>query len=390
MIKMPKFKNLLVNLTILVVSVFVLALCMEIFLRIYNPFNLRLHGNKIVLPINKKFEYEGLGERVIHTKNSIGFRGPDVPKDFNDYLSIIVVGGSTSECMHISDGFTWPELLEKKLEGRFNKVWLNNAGIDGHSTYGHIMLMREYILKLNIRPKIILFHIGANDIGRKDLSDYDRKTLDKSKGPDSFRGFLWKVKYYTLRGEYLRALEQLALKSEIANTILNFTRQKMAHDQTKVTVGKIQALNVKALIGTIPEAQREADLAEYKRYLDSFSNRIQELITLSRENGIEPILISQPTIYGLDLESGKSDGADGMKYNEHYWNLYEMYNNVTREAAKKNNCFLVDLAREMPKNMEYFYRVMHYTKAGAGKVADIVYADLEPYLAEKYPAWLKN
>ena len=49
------------------------------------------------------------------------------------------------------------------------KIWLNNAGLDGHSTFGHIILFKDYIVKL--KPKIILFLVGANDVGRNEYSD---------------------------------------------------------------------------------------------------------------------------------------------------------------------------------------------------------------------------
>ena len=51
---------------------------------------------------------------------------------------------------------------------------------------------------------------------------------------------------------------------------------------------------------------------------------------------------------------------------------------------------MIDLAREMPKNSAYYYDLMHYTNAGAALVADIVAAQLTPFLARKFPAYYQG
>lgn len=54
-------------------------------------------------------------------------------------MTIISVGGSTTECFYISDDKTWTHILGMKLKSVFTRVWINNAGLDGHSTFGHII-----------------------------------------------------------------------------------------------------------------------------------------------------------------------------------------------------------------------------------------------------------
>ena len=40
------------------------------------------------------------------------------------------------------DSKTWTDVLSKNLDSAFDNLWMNNAGIDGHSTFGHIILIR--------------------------------------------------------------------------------------------------------------------------------------------------------------------------------------------------------------------------------------------------------
>ncbi len=44
----------------------------------------------------------------------------------------------------------------------FDRVWVNNAGIDGCSTFGHDLLLTEHLIPL--KPDMILYLIGINDL----------------------------------------------------------------------------------------------------------------------------------------------------------------------------------------------------------------------------------
>ena len=98
-------KNLLV---LLISLVLVLGIC-ELILRVYNPLGFRIKGNKIILPINKKeiiHHEHGLGKLdkvVVQQRNSLGFRGPEPPADFSRDLTIVTVGGSTTECFDLAE-----------------------------------------------------------------------------------------------------------------------------------------------------------------------------------------------------------------------------------------------------------------------------------------------
>src|ERR1700694_4538521 len=119
----------------------------EILLRIYNPFPSSIVGDKITLDreyskvfINRVFPGT-LDERIIYKRNRIGFRGPEPPADFKNHLTIIAIGGSTTECMYISEGKTWEDHLQQRLNDHMNNAWVNNAGFEGHSSFGHIILL---------------------------------------------------------------------------------------------------------------------------------------------------------------------------------------------------------------------------------------------------------
>ncbi len=193
------------NFFALFIGLVVAFLVLEGFLRIYNPFPIRLKGDKIVLPINQRYDIKNdkiakLDKEIIHTKNSLGFRGPEMPADYADRLSVITIGGSTTECYYLSDNSTWPYLLGEELKKDYPDIWVNNAGLDGHSTFGHQVLLEDYVVGL--KPKMVLFLTGINDVGRDSLNGgFDNRLL---------------------RSNYVSGLDWLAKKSEVANLGLNF------------------------------------------------------------------------------------------------------------------------------------------------------------------------
>jgi lysophospholipase L1-like esterase len=381
--KWARLSNIGKNLLVLLISfTLVLGLC-ELALRIYNPLGFRIKGDKIILPINKKeiiHHEHGLGKLdkvIINQRNSLGFRGPEPPADFSRDLTIVTVGGSTTECFDLAEDKTWPHVLGVDLQRDFKPLWLNNAGLSGNSTFGHYILMQDYLVKL--KPKVVIFLVGINDQGIRGERDFDQR----------------------IHGFNARSLERFlasaAVHSELASAALNlyrfyFPKSVMMNNQNKpqeIDFKKLPHLDVSA------EA-RAALIKEHRdRYLGPYKARLEKLITICREHTIMPVLVTQPVLYGevVDEATGVDlghrfvgDDLDGATA----WQVLELYNDVTREVGRERGVLVIDLAREMPKNSTYYYDLMHYTNAGAARVGDIIAARLQPVLAQKFPAYYQG
>ena len=173
----------------------VIVLLLEMVLRIYHPFPNRIKNGRIYLTANRTFyqsnlsvKIPGLDSEIKTHFNSLGFRGPEKLSDYDSSISIIAIGGSTTFCLYLTEGKTWPDLLAKTLGSEFDKVWLNNAGINGHSTFGHQILLEDHIIPL--KPKLVIFMIGINDLGRDRLKDENAMLKDSSS--KNLRTFLMK------------------------------------------------------------------------------------------------------------------------------------------------------------------------------------------------------
>ena len=163
----------------------------ELVLHVYQPLPFRVRGDRIVLPVHQVFTFRPertakLDPVVHHSKNALGFRGPDPPRDKDRRLSILTIGGSTTECLMLSDGKTWTDALARAVHAVAPDAWINNAGLDGQSTYGHAVLLRDFVGPLH--PQIALFLVGTNDIGLKGLNGFDtgltppRSVLRRARG----------------------------------------------------------------------------------------------------------------------------------------------------------------------------------------------------------------
>lgn len=80
-------------------------------------------------------------------------------------IDILTLGGSTTDQRFIAEQDSYQAVMESDLSraaGR--KVCVSNAGVDGHSTYGHLDAFRDWFpLIPGLKPKIFLFYIGIND-----------------------------------------------------------------------------------------------------------------------------------------------------------------------------------------------------------------------------------
>ncbi|MHB9073164.1 MAG: SGNH/GDSL hydrolase family protein [Desulfobaccales bacterium] len=369
------FKNCFKNISLTVLGCIMALVVLELLLRVYNPLEIRFKPDRIVLPVNKRYIINNAGKftklppTTIHTKNSLGFRGAPPPADFKDDLTIVTIGGSTTECFYLSDGRTWPDLLGQELSRDFKRVWINNAGLDGATTYRHIILMEDYLIKL--RPKVVLFLTGINDVGAGNLDATGHRGHYLR---DLWRAFLYRSEVYSL--------EQNLYHYLIAQS------RGLRHDE--INLSKVETLDHPS------EAAARQTLQDYRTHsLPFFAQRLERLIQISRAHGIEPVLITQPTLYGPGVDPVTGVNLATLKVQDRFngqmmFDFIELYNEVTRQVAQKHGVLLIDLARELPRNSAYYYDYLHYTEPGAAAVAAIVDRHLTPWLAQRYPAFRKT
>lgn len=349
---MKRLKDLLRNLGALSVGLLVAFVLCEIVLRIYNPFPSRVRGDKIQLPanLNKTIEINppiaGLDSVFNYSVNSIGLRGEEPPADFDERYTIFTVGGSTTECSMLDDEKTWPEQLAKRLKTHNSSVWLNNAGIDGCSTYGHAILVEDHLVPF--KPDMILFLVGVNDRGKATFESENGFLKDRD---ESF-------------------VRSMARNSEVLTLATNLWRSYKAH-QVNLGHGKAATGDANAQNDGIPAWQRETEeerqeqLAFHRNYLPSYRERVKLLIKQCKEANITPVIVTQPL-----MDHAKSAS----------WQVMALYNQTAIETCAAQNVPCIDLGTLLEKQPEYYYDSMHFTNEGAARVAELLNEALKPHI----------
>jgi lysophospholipase L1-like esterase len=372
---MRSLRELLGRLALLSGGLLIALLLLEIVLQVFNPLGQRLRADLVVLPTNTRVvlaqtENPKLEREIVVTRNSLGFRGPDPGVDYERRLTIFAVGGSTTECRFLSDGKDWPAVLQRELQHSLDGVWLDNAGLDGHSSFGHEKLLEQRILGLH--PKVVLFLVGINDVARDRLKYQDGALTDR---PD----LDWKARFvnWAARHSAVAALGQNAWRARQAERVPLIqpvlALESLPHD----------------LSGRHGRAVARAHQMDF---VPGYRERVSRLVRACRQAGIEPVLLTQPALYGpgiddltgVDLgtiEVDPHDGTSGFVA----WATLEAYNDVLREVGRAEGVTVVDLARRLPKSSRLFYDFVHFTSAGAAEVAHLTAGDLCPLLSARYP-----
>jgi lysophospholipase L1-like esterase len=235
---------------------------------------------------------------------------------------------------------------------------VNNAGLDGHSTWGHQLLLEQYILKL--KPRYVLILAGINDVGREDIGYYDQK--QKRPEPAPVRGIKDFIKQ----------------KSQIYNTIhtiqmgLKAIQKGVGHsDMDLKTLSKIQNSNT----------QIDSAVLSHRTLVEKYTERMGNIIKTCRENGIIPILITQPMLWGdtTDPITGVYLGDIEMTQESNSlmrWKIMEAYNHALKTLGNEQQVEVIDLANLLEKSSLYFYDEIHFTSEGSMTVARIIQTEI--------------
>ena len=247
--------------------------------------------------------------------------------------------------------------------------------------------MKDYIVK--IKPKVVLFLVGINDLWIKSLNETPHIKGNILRLKDGLELDLSSIKTFVkTAGNY----------SEVFALAYNLYRysKKIYSPYTNIQ----DAFLEKAQTIDIPKNQ---ELEVVSKKLKSFNEknkkgyslRLMKLIKISKENGIQPVLITQPALYGdaTDDVTKKYLGSIKVGNEENgniAWESLEFFNDVTRSIGLEQKVLVIDLAHEMPKSSRYFYDFLHYNNEGSKKVGEIVYKNLKSSLKINFRGHLKN
>lgn len=357
------------NLLALLIGIVVSLLLLEIALRIFHPIPFRIQHGKIILPANQKIVHKNpesnkLEKVIYYSRNSLGLRGDEMPANPNRWIKIITIGGSTTECSYNSDSLTWPELLKQQLRKTIApNIWINNAGLDGTSTFGHTILLKDHIVSLH--PDYVIFLTGVNDMEEKAMGGFDTyhsDEVDKSSIKNYLRSLIKKTETGALVENLYRY--RVAYNKGLVHRVVDYHKEKQLH-LDEVTINK--------------------HLAEQPQYLSNYGQRILTLDSICKANKIKAIFLTQPSLLGDFTDPATNINFKELQTSEGRNSILEkrtldMYNDVLLQLNQEGQIQTINLAAAMPKDSRYYYDYTHYTSVGTKVVAQIVADSIRSYI----------
>jgi lysophospholipase L1-like esterase len=269
-------------------------------------------------------------------------------------ITLLTVGGSTTAEVTVGEGDTWSDALARGLRGQGKSVTIANAGVDGHSTVGHIKSFDAWFAKIpGLRPRYIVFLVGVNDRG---------VAPDAVSGPDSLVN---DTAYKRARAfvENNSAIVRLArtLRGWIA------ARRIGVHHGS----GGRETEDSKWVPAPLP-----ADLAErLHASVEAYGRRLRVLHARALAFGATPIYVTQINGDGRII-GGVVHEIEGSGGGRIFAEL-ALYNAELLRFCAEVRAHCADLAAELKFGPGDFYDAVHTTPQGSRKIGEYLAGKLK-------------
>ena len=323
--------------------------------------------------------------------NAQGFRGEGFRKETNEYR-ILVIGGSTTECLYLDETETWTFLLQERIgttkEGR--RVGVVNAGKAGMNSRDNIVEVK-YLLPQLPRIDVILVMVGVNDL-----------SIHLAQGTEYTPEPSWDklgVKENHIHRAFSRIPGRIHQQSNAtASGAIWYEKLALfqAFSRAKSTVNWIlMALELRHYDGgweykRLREKRQEAvphlqELPTLHRQLEDYAKNLNFLIDVGHRHGAQVVLMTQPSLWRKSLESNAQKllwfGGVGNFLHERgkpYYSVKALevamaqYNQRLLSVCADRKIRCIDLAGQIPSETMYFYDDVHFTEQGARKVSEAI------------------
>jgi len=295
---------------------------------------------------------------IAYTRDKNGLRGScSDPIDIN----ILTIGGSTTDQRYISDGQTFQDILQSLLSNKNSnkKICVSNAGVDGHSTFGHIVSFRDWFpLIEELRPKYILFYVGINDAAFRDTPNLGFDNSERTDNSLIINTLRQKSAVYDL----LRTLK---------NLLSTFTFAKVYAGHSFITTTDNEYIAINKTNGLDKQI---------KKNTKNFEDRFRILLKQARSYGAIPICVSQPhllkkEIGGLHKGIEKAFSYESITYNglDFDESIISLSNSM-KVLCYEYSGFFIDIYAKKFSN-EDFYDLVHMTPTGSKRLGNYLFEE---------------
>ncbi len=313
----------------------------------------------------------GVSGEIVFSVNRRGLRAPEHdPRSF--LLRILCVGGSTTQCVYVTDELSWPWVVQTRLDSQVpGGVFVGNAGKSGEIALNHAYLIRNYEPADQFQWALVL--CGINDLGALLRGNYEARR--SAVASDTLTQRLERSIYYR-RLAIVRLASQWGRAWLTPDVVIQDAGGRWYEAQRALRQQRLRESPLQQAPGALPQA------------LERYRADVLDIIAACRERGLRPLLMTQPTMYRADLPEPLrrllwSSCDEGAYPVEVLADMMGRFNQVTREVCADQQTPLVDLATLLPKDDTVFYDDCHFNIEGCRQVAALVSAFFEKELRDQ-------
>lgn len=351
---MSWIKRLSTPILIVIMSCFMGVVTVELALRLLNSNDPLAHTSEANILRNFQFSYdtsqisENGTPSVDYVRNQYGLRDScESPAE----IEILTIGGSTTDQRYIPLNSTYQNIIEERMKMSSDAFGcVSNAGVDGHTTWGHLYSFENWFpLVPGLNPKIILLYVGVND------ADFLRASSPHT-GFDTVRAE--GINAFLKRFEIVKGL--LPIYRLLSQKFDNASASYAGHAPTLYTDEdyKINVMN------------EQTELLSNQNAL-AFRSRMENLLSEIHSLGAAPLCVTQPHRFVKEidgevrgLKSVLGEGYSGVDYDYSIRKLNEVIFDLCGSST-------IDLYSHEFSN-SHFYDEVHTTSSGSEEIGRVL------------------
>ncbi|MFO0760033.1 MAG: GDSL-type esterase/lipase family protein [Byssovorax sp.] len=262
--------------------------------------------------------------------NAIGVRG-DEPLPGPAYR-ILTLGGSTTECLFLDQGESWPALVQEQLTSPGKRVVVESAGKSGHSTRHHLVQL-THLLPQHRDIDAVVILAGVNDV---------QLWLEKPAAPFEPTG----------PADYRKAFMVAPARFTLAPDAPFYQRlqlYRLFHSESGVDpadrhlVQDFEGLFYTNLRERRRAAPKRTALPDLPGALAAYRGHLEALVDVAAQHKVELVLMTQPVLWRADLPP-ELDGLLWFGWGDRPGEYYatsalaeamEAHNQVMRDVCQK-------------------------------------------------------
>ena len=297
--------------------------------------------------------------KIVFRTDENGFIMPSKVHD-NPDLTIVFLGGSTTECKSVYEENRFPYLAGRSIEKDTGvKVNSYNSGVAASDSLHSMDIFINKILPME--PDVAVMMHNINDLSIL-LFEKTYWHNNRTRSPIIALDLRPSVR------NILKQIKDLCFPNLYSALYMAF-HPDYDPDEFSHARGK------------------KIDIDE--SYLVSeFKMNLQLFINICKARNITPVLMTQPNrikdnpdhVIIDSLKKLKTE--NGITYKA-YKEIYNSFNKAIREIGAENVVWVIDLDKEVPKEKEYMHDVVHFNDNGSRLAAEIISRDLKALIMKR-------